>query len=270
MGSAARQVACLLAALGVAAAACAQGVTGRATQRHVALGAEDDAAPWSYADGSGYANDLVRAAFAEAGWTLEIQVLPYARCKALAQAGRLAGCLSASRTAELEATLLFPRQPVFSARNLLLARADSPLAGCDPSRWGARPMIGLVRGYEYVHGVDALLADGRATAEASDSEVSNLRKLHAGRIAAAVVTVDEVKRMPYLLRLAQVAGEFKTVCDCGTAPAYVAFSRRHPRGAQALAAFDAGYAQLARRGAVRALQTSWQTRALDRLAAKKH
>jgi ABC-type amino acid transport substrate-binding protein len=253
---------------GVLALLCAAGVCAPAPS--LVLGAEDDAAPWSYADGSGYVNDLVRAAFAEAGWSLQLKVMPYARCKALARAGQLAGCFSASRRPELENELLFPRHPVFQARHLLLARPGATWAGCDPAQWGRRPVVGLVRGYEYVDAVDALAAGGAVKTELAESEISNLRKLQAGRIDLGLVTVDELKRLQLLLAQAQVRGSFTTVCDFGVVPAYVAFSRRHTQGAAAVAAFDEGYAALARRGGVSALQARWRARALDAAAAKKH
>lgn len=241
-----------------------------ARAQSVVLGAEDDAAPWSYADGTGYVNDVVRAAFREAGWSLQLKVMPYARCKSQAMAGQLAGCFSASRTPELEAALLYPKQPVFQARNLLLVRADSPWSGCDPATWGPRPVIGLVRGYEYIGAVQAMVAAGRVQADETDSEISNLRKLEARRIDAGVVTVDEVKRIDYLVNLAKVGSAFRTACDFGAVPAYVAFSRAHPDGAAALAAFDEGHRRLAQRGAIATLQAQWRSRALNAAAAKKH
>ncbi len=204
-----RPAAAVVAAMGFACVACAQPLT---------IGAEDDAAPWSYADGRGYVNDLVRAVFRESGWDVRLQTLPYPRCKALALAGTLAACFSVSRTAELEPALLFPNQPVFRAQNLLLARSDSPWSGCDPARWGGPPVIGVVRGYEYVDAVTALVTGGRVRIDVSESEISNLRKVQAGRIPASIVTVDEVKRLDDLIRLAAPGGEFKTVCDFGALP----------------------------------------------------
>jgi len=83
---------------------------GAARAEAVTIGAEDDAGPWSYADGTAYVNDAVRAAFHAVGWTVELKVIPYARCKALATSGKLAGCFSASRTPELEGVLQSPRR----------------------------------------------------------------------------------------------------------------------------------------------------------------
>lgn len=244
--------------------------TSSARADQVVLGAEDDAAPWSYADGSGYVNDLVKATFQEVGWNLQLKVMPYARCKALAIAGKLAGCFSMSKTPELESALLYPGAPVISAQNLLIARADSTHSGCTPNTWPGQTRIGLVRGYEYRNAVDALDQSDMVTIDHAESEVSNLRKLQAGRIDVTVVTVDDVKRLEYLQRLAGTSVSFRTVCDFGAMPGYAAFSRLHVQGAAARAAFDEGYDRLVKRGAIAALQRAWRGRALDESLVKPH
>ncbi len=244
-------------------------MTGAATHQ-VVLAAEDDAAPWSYADGSGFVNDLVLAAFREAGWSVQLSVMPYARCKALALHGDIAGCFTTSHAPGLDAGLMFPAEPVIDPRHVIVARNGTHWQGCDPARWGARPLVGTVRGYEYVPEADALFSRDAARADVSDSEITNLRKLRAGRIDLALVVLDDVKRLDYLARLAAVPPDFRTVCDLGPLPGYVAFSRRHPQGAAALAAFDAGMARLKRRGGLAPLVAAWRTRALDAAAAKVH
>lgn len=233
------------------------------------LAVEDAAAPWSYADGSGYANDLVRAVFKEAGWSLRLDVMPYSRCKAKAMAGQVAGCFSASRLPEMEATLMYPTAPLFNARNVLVVRTGSPWHDCRLAGLDHVPVVGLVRGYEYLPAVEELTSGGAARAEWADSEALNLRKLRAGRLDAAMVTVDEVKRLDLVLQLARLPKDFRTVCDYGALPAYVAFSRAHPQGGAALAAYDAAYARLHRRGAVAALQAQWRDRAMAASTARE-
>ena len=243
---------------------------GAAVAQSITIGAEDDAAPWSYADGTGYANDVVRLAFERAGWKAELKVMPYARCKALVLSGDIAACFSMSRTPDLEGRLLFPNHPLFQAQNLLFAAADSPLAGCDTAKWPTRPRVAVVRGYEYRAAVDDLFANGLADADAGDSEVSSLRKVKAGRVDAALITLDPVKRLEFVAGLADVAADFKLVCDFGGQPAYVAFSRRHPQGAAAAAAFDAGVMALQRKGLIDSMQQAWRMRLLRSGGAKRH
>jgi ABC-type amino acid transport substrate-binding protein len=129
-------------------------------------------------------------------------------------------------------------------------------------------VIGRVRGYEYTPAVERLLSGGTARSESADSEAVNLRKLRAGRIDAALLTVDEVKRLDDVLRLAGLPDVYRSACDLGTLPAYVVFSRTHPQGQAALAAYEAGHARLQRSGAIAALQASWRQRALGSALAQ--
>lgn len=234
------------------------------------IGAEDDAAPWSSADGSGYVNDVVRAAFERSGWRIEFKVMPYARCKALAMSGKLLACFSTSKTPALQAQLLYPGRPVFSASNLLVARADAAFSGCDPSLWPQPLRIGRVAGYEYKPVVDALFGTDRVQADDAQSEVSNLRKLQARRIDAALITVDAVKRLEFVAAQAQTVAPFKTICDFGSEGAYIAFSRQHPASRQALNAFEEGFEMLRKEGRITALQEMWRARLLEGVKVKTH
>ena len=57
---------------------------------------EDAALPWSAPDGSGYANDLVRAAYAAVNTEVRLTVVPYARCKTYVMQGAVAACFNMS------------------------------------------------------------------------------------------------------------------------------------------------------------------------------
>src|SRR5882672_3584311 len=65
-----------------------------AQTKSLIIAVEDDAAPWSLADGTGYANDVVVAAFRAVGVDVQLRVMPYARCKRMAISGDVVACLS--------------------------------------------------------------------------------------------------------------------------------------------------------------------------------
>src|SRR5690349_7446181 len=83
-----------------------------ATSPVVTIDAEDDAAPWSMADGTGYVNDVVRAAFAAAGWKTTFRVVPYARCKFEVLTGQTAGCFTVGKSPEVAQHMLFAEKPI--------------------------------------------------------------------------------------------------------------------------------------------------------------
>ena len=259
-----------MAALGAAAGwiLASAAATADATKQ-LTLGVEDDAGPWSYANGSGYANDLVKAAYAAAGWQVTLQVLPYARCKAMAMSGKLAGCFSASKTPELEQRMLFPKNPVFVAHFMLTMPSGSPPPDCHTNDWGRGWRIETVNGYEYPPRIESLKSRTDLVSLTSNSESLSLRKLVQQRIDATIVTIDEVKRLDMLLNMAGVAYDsVQTSCELGSMPAYIMFSASHPQGQAALQAFDHGYQSLLQHGAIKHLQDEWRQRALDYSALK--
>jgi len=108
-----RWVACA-AALGVAhlfpAAACAGALT---------IAAEDDWAPYSYrvegaSEVQGLAPELVRAAFATQGVSVQFDVLPFSRCLLHAERGKAAGCFNVTRTQSNASQFCWHPTPLFT------------------------------------------------------------------------------------------------------------------------------------------------------------
>ena len=85
-----------------------------AQTKSLVIAVEDDAAPWSLADGSGYANDIVSIAFKAVGVDVQLKVVPYARCKRMVVNGDVAGCFSMSPAPELAGLVELSEQPIFS------------------------------------------------------------------------------------------------------------------------------------------------------------
>lgn len=260
------------------AAACMAPVPSRADDPKIVLiGAENDAAPWSYADGSGFVNNLVTEALSASGWKVDLQVVPYARCKRLAQTGKIAACFSVSRTGDPDPTLLFPKMPVIDPHFIAYADVDSPMTNCNPASWRGQPHVALVNGYEYVEAIERLKDTGAIRVETVNSEVAALNMLAARRIDAVILTLDDIKHDDMLFaqalpRTNHLRTTFHRACDFGSMPAYIAFSAKHPVGRLALSAFEDGMAMLERRGRIRALQQEWAERALllERARAARH
>lgn len=77
------------------------------------LAVENDAAPWSREDGTGYANELVEALYESVGIEVELKVMPYKRCKQLTVDGKIAGCFNMARIDALSEQIAFPDTPLF-------------------------------------------------------------------------------------------------------------------------------------------------------------
>jgi ABC-type amino acid transport substrate-binding protein len=225
------------------------------------VGVEDAAAPWSQADGTGYVNDLVRAAFDAVGIEVRLHVLPYARCKQHVVNGELVACVSMSPAPELRGVVRFSAEPLFVFTCEFFENPRSAL----PRRIEDFPRgitVGTVIGYEYPPEMIERLARRGAVLEPAPTEETNLRKLAAGRIAAAVVNRDTVKSSDWVAERAGVRGRVRPVFNIGRMPGYIGFSRVHPQGRALADRFDRGYARVIASGERDRIQRSWIARTM--------
>jgi polar amino acid transport system substrate-binding protein len=229
------------------------------------IGVEDAAAPWSQADGTGFANDVVRAAFSAVGVDIRMHVLPYARCKQHVVKGELVACVSMSPAPELTGVVRFSARPLFVFTCDFFERPDRPLARrIDELAPGTR--VGTVHGYEYPPEMLEHLRRRRAVLEPAPTEEINLRKLAAGRLDAAVVNRDTVKSPDWVVARAGVSGKVRSVFRIGAMPGYIGFSLAHKNGTALADRFDAGYARIIASGEFDRIQRRWIERSTPRAA----
>jgi ABC-type amino acid transport substrate-binding protein len=227
---------------------------------------EDDAGLWSQRDGTGYANDVVRAAFRAVGVEIHLEVVPYARCKQMLLAGEVAACFSMSQEPDLVSLVSYSAEPLFRCTSDFVRRVgDARFADAQHVPHGA--MVGTVLGYEYPAELARLEAAGAIVTEPSASEELNLRKLAEGRLDAAVVNDNPTKSLDYMLAHAGVSGRVEHAFALGELTAYVGFSHRHVRGTEALARFDAGMRAIVADGTRAHIDAAWAARAADEAAA---
>lgn len=192
----------------------------------------------------GTAVSTASAATAKTGDTLVHEVLPWQRAvqTGLEQPG-YAGYFPEYKSASLEETCAFSDSLGDSPLGLV-ERKDAPLAWNAVSDLGAYT-IGTVKGYVNTAEFDSLAEAGSLKVEPTTDDLTNLRKVAAGRIDAAVIDRNV---MDYLLQnessLAEAAGalqfndkllENKTLHVC---------FRKDADGMAALERFNEGLAAL--------------------------
>lgn len=222
--------------------------------------AEDDAAPWSYPDGSGCANEIVVAAFAAAGVEVNLKPVPYARGKKAVLEGMSVGCFSMAPEPELGGNVLFPKMPLFICSTSFLQKSGSLLT-IDSLRARAASadtvMVGIVFGYEYPPLLKNLQKEGLIRIEESRSELINLKKLDADRIDLALTNHNQFKSWNAMCKEANVRHPVSAAFDCGEMKLYIGFSSRHPRSAWALQVFEEGYEEAAKKGTLQLIMDNW-------------
>lgn len=228
-----------------------------AQTKSLVIAVEDDAAPWSRADGTGYANDVVVAAFKAVGIDAKLRVVPYARCKRMAVNGDVAGCLSMSPSAEFNGLIELSARPLFTCRAGYFYNVNKPPRVTRQEDLPAKTVVGTVIGYEYPPEFERLKQKGIIVLEESPSEELNLRKLALGRVDLALLNYNEVKSPQWLIGRAGVAGKVKTTFQSGLLNSYIGFSKKHPDGMWALQQFNKGYRLIVSNGTLRRVGKIW-------------
>jgi polar amino acid transport system substrate-binding protein len=241
-------------------------VCGTALAAPLIIAVEDDAAPWSQHDGTGFANDVVRAAFKAAGVEVELMVVPYARCKMMALQGKAAACFSMSWLPEFAGKIIFAEKPLFNCYSDYFTGSERPLNVTGEKSLPKGTVVGVVRGYEYPHSVYELKKKGTVVFEESESDELNLKKLAMGRIDTALVNFNETKPAELLMARAGVTGQVKRAFRSGTLGSFIGFSMKYPQGAEALKSFNKGYRIISANGTRRKIELKWRDLALKEVA----
>lgn len=232
---------------------------GAAAPAELVIQVEDAADPFSREDGSGYANEVVRAAFEAAGVRLRLEVVPYARCKLNVLDGRVAGCFSMSWDPAFAGRVVFGERPLFSVHALLVDDPGRPLAAHRPADIAPGTVLGIVNGYEYPAAVTALAQRG-VVFETTASDEVNLRKLAAHRLDGAVLMVSTRAWERPEAGTLKGGGRYRTLMTLGTVGSYLGFSERNPHGAYARERFNEGMRLIAANGRLAAIEQRWRDR----------
>jgi ABC-type amino acid transport substrate-binding protein len=130
--------------------------------------------------------------------------------------------------------IVFSDHPLFAVHADVFTRPGSPAL-----RYGS--IVGIVNGYEYPKAIGDLTRRGVSFMRNID-EAASLRMLARGRLDAAVVMTSEFEKMPRRLAVTGVTDKVAFAWRGGVVQSYIGFNPAHPRGAEARAAFNRGYA----------------------------
>ena len=221
------------------------------------IAVEDAASPWSQADGTGYANDVVVSAFKAGGVAVRFLVMPYARCKKMVIRGEVAAAFSMSPSPEFDGLVTFSVKPLFSCNSDFFCRVNSLMEVRRKEDLPRHTVIGTVIGYEYPSVFEELRHSGVIVPEESPSEELNLRKLVLGRIDFALLNCNALKSPELVAEWAGVQGKVRFAFRCGILNSYIGFSNKHPKGMRALRKFNSGFTRISSNGVLRSIERRW-------------
>lgn len=135
----------------------------------------------------GESTATLKAAFAAAGYQLEVDFLPWERALALAKVPNsgYAGYFPEYFSDAVSESFLFSVTIGYGPLGLA-ERRNQPLQWQQPADL-QRYRIGTVQGYVNTQAFDQAVADGLQPVETAGSDSQNLKKLAAGRIDAAII-----------------------------------------------------------------------------------
>jgi polar amino acid transport system substrate-binding protein len=229
---------------------------GNAHAAPLLIAVEDAAAPWSYQDGTGYANDLVREAFRAVGVEVTFKVVPYVSCKRLVVNGAVVGCFSMSPEPGLEREVTFAETPLFTVWFDYFYNRKKPLAATSEGNIPRGTLVGIVIGYEYPPYVRQLKGRGVILQESRDEE-TNLKKLAHGRIDAAIITHNDLKPVETMIVKAGATGSIEFLFRSGVMGSFIGFSKKHPQGEVARKKFNEGFRIIRKNGRVKQIMARW-------------
>ncbi|WP_343077607.1 transporter substrate-binding domain-containing protein [Pseudomonas sp.] len=237
------------------------------THETMTIMVEDAAAPWSDHDGTGYANDVVVAAFKEMAVEVQLKVVPYARCKYAVLNGTSVACFNMSWLPELEGKIKLASQPIFYVNNDIFESMKTPLPKPLKGTCTLPPgtVVGTVRGYEYSPQVTALQSAG-GVFESTESDIQNLKKLAARRLSAALIVTNDLEAKTQKTKQSGAEDAVQFAFNCGVETATIGFSLTHPDGLRALKMYDEGYRRIQANGVLKQIHAHWfPSQPVDRL-----
>lgn len=137
----------------------------------------------------GFFTALVRAAFDEVGYELEVEYMPWARALRDAEMGYRDGLHGAYYSDE-RAQKFWVSDNVYDVDVGLIARAEAGMSEFERISDLAPYTIGIGRGFAHSDEFDQAVDEGRLNVEAEEDQILNIRKLYAGRIDMMADSLD--------------------------------------------------------------------------------
>jgi polar amino acid transport system substrate-binding protein len=191
-----------------------------------------DSIPTAFMDNgkqAGMLVDVIHEAFKRTGYSIEIAIMPWARCLAEVKAGKIDGIFSVYQTREREEFLTYADEVLITQVQAFFVRKDSSISFDGDLNKLSELRIGIINETSYGPRLDAELRKGTfKKVDAADSASSNIRKLLNDRVDVIPsyrhVVLDSARTLG-------VAGSIKELSPAVEAiPSYLAFSNKRDYG----------------------------------------
>lgn len=187
-----------------------------------------DSVPTAYVDNgkqTGMLVDVVKEAFKRTGYSIEIAIMPWARCLADVKSGKIDGIFSVYRTPARQEFLTYADEVLITQVQAFFVRKDSTISFDGDLNKLSELRIGIINETSYGPRLDAALGQGIfKNVDLANSASANIQKLLRDRI-------DVIPSYRHVVlnsaRTLGVAGSIKELSPTIEAiPSYLAFSNK--------------------------------------------
>ena len=191
-----------------------------------------DSIPTAYVDNgkqSGILVDVINEVFHRAGYSVEIAIMPWARCLAEVKAGKIDGIFSVYRTRERQEFLTYADEVLITQVQAFFIRKDSTISFDGDLGKLSDLRIGIINETSYGPRLDAALRKGVfKNVDAADSASSNIKKLLYGRVdiipSYRHVVLDSARTLGVVGSIKELSPAIEAV------PSYLALSNKRDYG----------------------------------------
>ncbi|WP_432453675.1 substrate-binding periplasmic protein [Agarivorans sp. QJM3NY_29] len=194
----------------------------------IVLAAAADSIPTSYLENgkqTGILIDVINEAFNRAGYTVEIQLMPWARCLKSVKSGDVDGIFSAYLTDERQEFMSYTSEVLITQVQAFFVSSNSTVTYDGDLTKLVDKSIGVINHTSYGPKLDAALAEGLfSKIDVAQNSKSNVRKLLAGRVdlipSYRHVVLSTAKSLGEINKIRQLSPNLEAV------PSYLAFTRK--------------------------------------------
>lgn len=203
---------------------------------------------------SGFAVDVIEAAYAKMDIKVEFISAPYARCLMLTKSGRALGCFDSLNDVTLAPDFLFHREPLFKGTIGIYAISENQSKSVSVVDLHGHT-VGVT--HEYTYG-DAIESDKKIIREVAPSDLSNLRKLliHHSDFSLVYTRIVDYLQVAYP---DEFKGKIRQVGVAFEDNLFVSFSKTWPDAKRYANLLDQGLIAIRADGTYKKLEKKWAT-----------
>jgi polar amino acid transport system substrate-binding protein len=201
----------------------------------IELAGEDSWPPFTLSSGEGISKNIIKAAYAESGKTVNFSISPYIRVLKLTEDGEVDGCFNVTKQLSTEEKFIFGQEPLLQAKASFYysSSGDSEFSSIKDIPKGSS--IAVIRGYEYGDTFEKVKKNFSISEVNSQEQI--IRMIISKRIVGAIM-FDDVAN--YHLQKMNKVGSLKKGFFNHQSDIYVAFSKKRPNSKENAELLDKG------------------------------